>query len=112
MCSLAWHLNNDQIVLSASHTTAQSALMSLGSANLLRMWKCIKIASTADIDLVVQDTEAKLKAGNMSVSSLSGDLKKQERQTILAKFQRGDFRALIVSGVHANWPWQHAVLHD
>lgn len=46
-----------------------------------------------------QDTEAKLRAGRMKVATLSGIMSKVERQTILSKFKKGEFRALIVSGV-------------
>ncbi|PRW51077.1 DEAD-box ATP-dependent RNA helicase mitochondrial [Chlorella sorokiniana] len=49
----------------------------------------------------LKDTEAKLAARNMSVASLHGELTKQQRQTTLAAFRRGDYRALIVSDVAA-----------
>ncbi|KAI7838569.1 hypothetical protein COHA_007641 [Chlorella ohadii] len=49
----------------------------------------------------LKDTEAKLAARNMSVASLHGELTKQQRQTTLAAFRRGEYRALIVSDVAA-----------
>ncbi|KAL4444214.1 hypothetical protein ABPG75_011951 [Micractinium tetrahymenae] len=49
----------------------------------------------------LKDTEAKLAARNMPVASLHGELTKQQRQTTLAAFRRGDYRALIVSDVAA-----------
>ncbi|KAL4441461.1 hypothetical protein ABPG77_001965 [Micractinium sp. CCAP 211/92] len=49
----------------------------------------------------LKDTEAKLAARNMAVASLHGELTKQQRQTTLAAFRRGDYRALIVSDVAA-----------
>jgi len=49
----------------------------------------------------LQDTEAKLRAGRMKVATLSGIMSKVERQTILSKFKKGEFRALIVSDLMA-----------
>lgn len=46
----------------------------------------------------MQDTAAKLKANGMVVECLSAQLSKQDRTNMLARFRRGDFRALIVSG--------------
>ena len=42
-----------------------------------------------------------MKAGRMKVASLSGNMNKEQRQTILSKFKKGEFRALVVSGVPA-----------
>jgi hypothetical protein len=55
----------------------------------------------------VQDTEAKLRAGNMKVATLSGNMSKEQRQTILAKFKKGEFRALVVSGASLTYPLNH-----
>ena len=41
----------------------------------------------------------KLAAGKMSVATLSGSMSKDQRKLTLSKFKRGEFRALIVSGV-------------
>ena len=43
----------------------------------------------------------------MKVASLSGNMNKEQRQTILSKFKKGEFRALVVSGVPAiHYLWQ------
>ncbi len=52
----------------------------------------------------LQDTEAKLKASKMKVATLSGNMSKEQRQTVLSKFKRGEFRALVVSGVPNSQP--------
>lgn len=49
----------------------------------------------------LKDAEAKLAARRMSVGTLHGDMSKQERQTTLAAFRSGKFRALLVSDVMA-----------
>ncbi|KAK9813006.1 hypothetical protein WJX72_007336 [[Myrmecia] bisecta] len=49
----------------------------------------------------LQDTQAKLGASGMKVGALHGDMDKAQRQSTMAAFRRGDFRALIVSDVAA-----------
>lgn len=49
----------------------------------------------------MQDTQAKLAARGMSVGCLHGELDKAQRQNELARFKRGELRALIVSDVAA-----------
>ncbi|KAK9790326.1 hypothetical protein WJX73_007490 [Symbiochloris irregularis] len=49
----------------------------------------------------LKDAAAKLKANGMVVECLSGQLSKQDRTNLLARFRKGDFRALIVSDVMA-----------
>lgn len=49
----------------------------------------------------LKDAEAKLAARRMPVGTLHGDMSKQERQTTLAAFRSGKFRALLVSDVMA-----------
>lgn len=50
---------------------------------------------------VLQDTQIKLSARGMSVGCLHGELDKSQRQNVLARFKRGEHRALIVSDVAA-----------
>lgn len=49
----------------------------------------------------VQDTQMKLSARGMAVGCLHGELDKAERQNVLARFKRGEYRALLVSDVAA-----------
>ncbi|KAL0051824.1 hypothetical protein WJX82_002704 [Trebouxia sp. C0006] len=49
----------------------------------------------------LQDTQIKLSARGMSVGCLHGELDKAQRQNVLARFKRGEHRALIVSDVAA-----------
>lgn len=51
--------------------------------------------------MVVQDTQIKLSARGMSVGCLHGELDKAQRQNVLARFKRGEHRALLVSDVAA-----------
>ncbi|KAA6423564.1 MAG: ATP-dependent RNA helicase [Trebouxia sp. A1-2] len=54
----------------------------------------------ADLQRVL-DTQIKLSARGMSVGCLHGELDKAQRQNVLARFKRGEHRALIVSDVAA-----------
>lgn len=49
----------------------------------------------------LKDTQFKLGAHNMAVGCLHGEMRKGERQRELAKFRRGEYRALLVSDVAA-----------
>ncbi|KAL3148049.1 hypothetical protein ABBQ38_014338 [Trebouxia sp. C0009 RCD-2024] len=49
----------------------------------------------------LQDTQLKLSARGMSVGCLHGELDKAQRQNVLARFKRGEHRALLVSDVAA-----------
>ena len=51
--------------------------------------------------VMLQDTQIKLSARGMSVGCLHGELDKAQRQNVLARFKRGEHRALIVSDVAA-----------
>lgn len=44
----------------------------------------------------LQDTVFKLSANGMTCAALSGEMQKEERQNTLRRFQKGDYRALIV----------------
>ena len=51
--------------------------------------------------MTAQDTQIKLSARGMSVGCLHGELDKAQRQNVLARFKRGEHRALLVSDVAA-----------
>lgn len=57
--------------------------------------------SKTDLPPPVQDTQIKLSARGMAVGCLHGELDKAERQNVLARFKRGEYRALLVSDVAA-----------
>lgn len=46
---------------------------------------------------LAQDTQFKLESTGMAAACLHGEMSKMERQTVLAKFKAGAYRALVRS---------------